>query len=473
MDRLNLKIRMLVAIASYGNSNDRYLAQLIQEYQSMSFEVDIVVLSNIEKEVGIGVELSVGLPDKDPWSLPYGHKKLFADRLKDYDLFLYSEDDTLVTERNIRAFLSAVSDLPGNEIPGFLRFEEGPSEINYPDIHGHFHWDTSSLKARGKYSLAFLTNEHAACYLLTRAQLKSAINSGGYLVPPHKGKYDLLCSAATDPYTQCGFQKLICISHIDDFLVHHLPNKYVGTKFGIGEAEFRRQIHVLLRIAESGSTHSSLFVTETRLNAASYSKDYYEPARKELAESIPSSVGTILSIGCGWGATEAWLKEAGYHVTALPLDLVIPGRAEAAGVELVFGDLTTAQKKLAGRQFDCLLLLNILHLVKDPGELLASFREFLSDTSLIVSITPNMARFSKSKPTKWNGHRRFAASWDTDGVHFTSPKTVDRWFAAAGAESGKVIHILPPHAERISRLTLGFADSFLSAEFISIAGLKH
>ena len=45
-------MKMLVAIASYGTGNDDYLARLIREYHSMSFPVDIVVLSNVEKNLG-------------------------------------------------------------------------------------------------------------------------------------------------------------------------------------------------------------------------------------------------------------------------------------------------------------------------------------------------------------------------------------------------------------------------------------
>ena len=59
------KIKILVAIASYGRGNDKYLAQLVREYQSMSFDVHIVVLSNIQKDVGPGVELVVGMPTRE------------------------------------------------------------------------------------------------------------------------------------------------------------------------------------------------------------------------------------------------------------------------------------------------------------------------------------------------------------------------------------------------------------------------
>ena len=114
--------KILVAIASWGTKNDGYLKQLVKEYRSTPFDVHIVVLSNIHKPVEPGVELIVGLPFKNPWSLPFPHKQIFADRLNDYDLFIYSEDDTLVTEKNIRAFLRVAEILPEDKITGFSSF---------------------------------------------------------------------------------------------------------------------------------------------------------------------------------------------------------------------------------------------------------------------------------------------------------------------------------------------------------------
>jgi hypothetical protein len=202
-------LRVLVAIASYGTSNDRYLERIIQEYGSMSLDVHVVVLSNIEKSVPPDVECLVGLPTKNPWSLPFGHKKLFADRCERYDLFIYSEDDILITEDNLRAWLDVNVLLAEDEIAGFMRVEFGKDGTrSYPDVHGHFRWDPSSTRRRGNYALAHFTNEHAACYVLTREQLSRALRSGGFDVDPHEGKYDLLCTAEVDPMlrtTGAGF----------------------------------------------------------------------------------------------------------------------------------------------------------------------------------------------------------------------------------------------------------------------------
>jgi hypothetical protein len=206
-DNPNPPRKLLVVIASYGSNQDKFMEVLVREYMKMPYRTHVVVVSNVDKSVPDGAELIVGMPTKDPWSLPFAHKKVMADRANDYDLFIYSENDTPITERNIEAFLRVSEALPPTEIPGFLRYEDGPTGLrNYINIHGHYHWDSTSPIKRGSYTFAFLTNEHSACYLLTQKQLKAAIDSGGFLVPPHHGKYDLACTASTDPYTSCGFR---------------------------------------------------------------------------------------------------------------------------------------------------------------------------------------------------------------------------------------------------------------------------
>jgi SAM-dependent methyltransferase len=465
------KLRVLVAIASWGTKNDPYLSQLVSEYRSMSFDVDVVVLSNEAKEVASGVEIGVvDLQGQNPWTLPFRHKKIFVSRLNDYDLFVYSEDDTRVTEKNLRAFLEVSATLPGDEIPGFLRFELGPDgSRNFPEVHGHFHWDPASVCVRGEHTFAYFTNEHSACYALTRQQLKCAIDSGGFLVSPHQGKYDLLCTAATDPYTQCGFRKLICISRLEDFLIHHLPNKYVGTAFGVNDAELQRQINALRRMGRNGHGPRSLFATETKLRDGSYSKDYYEPVRPEILSAIPHGARSVLSVGCGSGATEACLAEKGIRVVAIPLDPVIPGGAEAKGVEMVYGDFHAAREKLAHERFDCILLSNVLHLVPDPTDVLASFGSLLSDEGLAVLLVPNISRFS----TYWHKFRRDKrfgdfGSYEETGVQVTSHKTVRRWLQSVGMEPEKLIDVLSPDAQKVGRLTLGLMDQFLASEVIAI-----
>jgi 2-polyprenyl-3-methyl-5-hydroxy-6-metoxy-1,4-benzoquinol methylase len=467
------KTRILVAIASYGTSNDDLLVRVVEEYRSMPFAVDIVVLSNIHKEVGPDIEVAVGLPSKDPWSLPFGHKKIFADRLNDYDLFLYSEDDILITERNIRAFLQASKVLPDDEIAGFFRFEIDPNGQTYfPEVHARHHWDIGSVRVRGEYTFGFFTNEHSACYLLTRKQLQRAIASGGFLVGPHKEMHDLLCTAATDPYTQCGFKKLICLSHLQDFLVRHLSDKYLA-RMGTAEPEVRRQIQVLLGLGGNGHARTPLFPTHSKLMGGRFSKSYYEPVLMEVISKIPDGTRTVLSLGCGWGATEAFLAEKGLCVTAVPLDPVIPGGAIAKGVKIVEGDFKTAKARLSDQRFDCLVLSNVLHLVENPVEILSSFAGLVSDRGSVVTVLPNLLKLSLIWK-KYLGREGLSelGDYEKSGVHFTSHGVARRWLQSAGLELESFTNIFPRRAETSSRLALGLMDSLLASEFVASAVRK-
>jgi 2-polyprenyl-3-methyl-5-hydroxy-6-metoxy-1,4-benzoquinol methylase len=490
------KTRALVVISTWGTKNDRYLLRLIEEYRSMSLHVDIVVLSNISRKIAPGVEVVAVRPRNQwlpgrlfgvlryPWLLPeeyrewkrhlefpFAHKRILADRANDYDLFIYSEDDTLITEKNIQAFLRVSAVLPKDEIPGFVRFEEGPdSSLNYPEVHGIYHWDPRTVRSRSEYTLAFFTCEHAGCYVLTREQLQRAIDSGGFLVEPHSNKYDLLCTAATDPYTQCGFQKLVCISHLDDFLIHHLPNKYVGTSFGVDDHELRRQVEILLRIGRNGHRPITLFETETKLSRGIYSKDYYEPFRPEVVSAIPVGTRTVLSIGCGWGATEVCLAEKGMRVTAVPLDSVIPGGARAKGVELVAGNLGEARSALTGRVFECLLLSNILHLVPDPVNLLSSFGALLHPSGKCVVVAPNTEQVGASwKATRGREPGGPLGKYEETGVHRCSRKTLQSWFRKSGMQVETFTRLTGTRARTFGRFAFGLTDAWLASEFVATA----
>src|SRR4051812_26340423 len=146
------------------------------------FDIDVVVFSEAAKELGGAGRLVVGLPTNNPWSLGFAHKKIFAENIEQYDLFIYSEDDIEISGAHIRAFLEVTPALQSDEIAGFLLYEKDERGIScLPNVHGPFHWRPESVRRRGDCTVAEFTNEHSAFYLLTRDQLRRAIASGGYL----------------------------------------------------------------------------------------------------------------------------------------------------------------------------------------------------------------------------------------------------------------------------------------------------
>lgn len=432
-------MKILVAMANYGMKNVEYAKQLIQEYHSMPFDVDIVVLSEAPKDFGSDVKVLVGLPSKDPWSLPFNHKKLFAENINRYDIFIYTEDDTLICKNNILAFLRATNAIGDKKlVPGFIRYELYPNgKKNYPDIHGPYHWISGSVRKSGEYIFAKLSNYHSACYILTQGQLQEAIESGGFLVPPHSGRYDLICSAGTDPYTQCGFTKVVCLSHIQEFELHHLPDAYLNHTGLIAknctvldEDGYKLQIKALLEILDQKRANQELFITEKPLATPEWDKSYYEPCRYDTLRFIPSEAKNILSVGCGWGATEAYLIEQGKRVTAIPIDSIISKLAEEKDINVLPADFGMAFDTLVGSRFDAILLSDVLQHLPDPVEILTKLRGLLKVHGVLVGSIPNLGLsrrlfgrlFAKNK-------KKFQIScrFDSTNLNLTSAATTKEW----------------------------------------------
>lgn len=432
-------MKILAAIANYGTKNAKYLEQLLAEYKAMPYDVNIVILSNTPKNLGPDIEVLVGLPAKDPWSLPFGHKKLFADRVDDYDLFIYSEDDTLIKTRNIASFLEVTKVLPDNKIAGFLRYEDLPTGTRrYPDADVYYHWLPDSVETINGFTFAYFTNEHSACYMLTREQLKRTIKSGKFLVPPHQGKYDLLCCAATDPYTQCGMTKVICISHLQNFTLHHLPNAYIE-RLGCFEHDFDLQVNRLLEIGRGEKSSDVLLQAEKPEPFTKWSKSYYESCREEIVNLIPSNARKVLSVGSGVGDIESKLVSRGFEVACIPLDSVVSACTEQKGVRVSPADFVKAFEFLAQDRFNCILMHNILHHLADPVAILLKIKKLLLQNGIVIITAPNFhyyptgAAFMGHRDTWWRPKK-----FDKLGLHLATVRHLKRWIADSGMRVNRV-----------------------------------
>ena len=466
-------MKILVTIANFGIKNLGYLRTLIAEYRSMPYEVDLLVLSNIPKDLGPDIQIVVGLPTKDPWSLPFAHKKLFAERMDDYDRFVYSEDDTLITDRNIQAFLKATELLPETEIAGFIRYEVAPDGTKYySTIHSSHHWDPHSVKTVGEYTFACYTNEHSGSFLLTRDQLKKAIDSGGFLQDAREGRYDMLVTAATDPYTQCGFKKMICISHLDDFCLHHLPNVYLG-RIGVLASEADRELKKLRSLNGRGEIRGPLFETEAKLEDTTWNKKFYETCRDDILALVPEDARSVLSVGCGSGSTEARLVSKGARVVGVPLDCVIQVSAEAKGVEIVPPHFDVARKTLSRQKFDCLMFPDILHHLSDPVEILSQFLELLTKNGTVILSVPNFEHLSVWR-RRLKGDPIFrgmsaAESYRKYGLHFTTQREIRRWVDQAGLKVVDQYFTVNERFKIPAQLSLGLLNRFLMPKIVIAA----
>lgn len=462
-------MNILIAIANYGTKNISFLKKLILHYKSLPYQIHICLLTERRKDIDSSVEQIIAIPNKNPWSLPFAHKTLFADRLHLYDLFIYSEDDTLISQINIEAFLWASSVLETNDIPGFLRIEIGPDNKTYiSTMHSHYHWDMSSFCNRGGETFAYFTNEHSACFILTREQLSKAISSGGFLVKPHEGIYDMLCTAATDPYTQCGFRKLICISRLDDFLVQHLPNNYVGV-MGAPRKDALSQIDALHQIAAGRLNKSSILPEVPATLPPPFHMQYYASPCEMILKQIPKGRKDVLSVGCGQGLMEERIQILGHNVTAIPIDSVIAASAKRRGISLQCGTLDEAFSSLLTRRFDAVIFSRFLHLIQNPDKYINAAVKLLNPGGMLISHVLNLNRLMLLLLSLKNSSysiRNIRINNNT--LSSTTINTLRSWYAGSELKSIKIYGQCHPKLSLIPKVFSNRLKWLFSKEFLAI-----
>jgi hypothetical protein len=75
---------------------------------------------------------------------------------------------------------------------------------------------------------ADLANDHSARFMLTCQQLQRAIRSGGFLVAPHRGRYDLAVTATTHPYTPDERFDAITLNYVIKYLTYPVAKVLAG-----------------------------------------------------------------------------------------------------------------------------------------------------------------------------------------------------------------------------------------------------
>jgi hypothetical protein len=213
-------MKIKVAIANYGSEQLHYLSEILREFRSFTTHtVDIMVYTTVPVEANYKLfDSSIGK------ALPFACREDMAAAANTYDLFLYVENDMLITEDNINAFIDYQSTLAPHQIAGFYRYELNEGVKLLLDLNPFW----GKLVAKEYENNFTVVNEHQGCWLLTRAQLAHCISSNNFLVAAHTGPYGMLEQGATDPYNMCDLEKVLPrdLTVLERLQIRHLPLKY-------------------------------------------------------------------------------------------------------------------------------------------------------------------------------------------------------------------------------------------------------
>ena len=208
-------------------------------------------------------------------------------------------------------------------------------------------------------------------------------------------------------------------------------------------------------------------------------RDYFSRARTEIEPHLPVSVNRMLDVGCGDGATSAFVKS-------------VPSVAWAGGVEVNAAAAKRAEGRLdavwcadveqfeLGRNvppasLDLILCLDVLEHLVDPWSVVKQLSALLAPNGRLVVSVPNIRNWKFVVKLLFRGDFRYRDAGLLDRTHlrfFVRQTAVE--LAEAGALSVAWIGNAHPWKASdmraiLSRLSLGRLDDLMIKQYIVVA----
>jgi hypothetical protein len=247
--------KVYVSIATYGTKNFPYLNKVIDTYKSMTeFECDIYVTgTSILSRPDITFITKI-----DPKNTVFFHRSDILYVKDNYDLFIFTEDDILITEEVLKTFCRYDSILPIDTVLGQIRFEYADSNRYlidiWPYINGYNHIERKHFEIQS-HEFFTLKNPHQSSWILTKEKLKHVIDNTEFVIEDTSSLG--LESGATSIYSNweggpSGIIKKVYTENVTDLensLIEHLPGNHCnGTGVNTPPDHFKTQVSTFISL---------------------------------------------------------------------------------------------------------------------------------------------------------------------------------------------------------------------------------
>ncbi|QKJ67735.1 class I SAM-dependent methyltransferase [Deefgea piscis] len=162
---------------------------------------------------------------------------------------------------------------------------------------------------------------------------------------------------------------------------------------------------------------------------------YYGFVRQEIAPMLPDHAPRVLEVGCGNGATLAWLKATGRCQETVGLEYSHDA-SEIARTQLdqvIEGDAEQFELQTLGK-FDLILCLDVLEHLRDPWQMLRKLKQQLNPQGQIIISVPNIRHHSIVLPLLFRGQWQYQTAGILDQTHlrFFTQETAQDLLEQAG-----------------------------------------
>lgn len=155
---------------------------------------------------------------------------------------------------------------------------------------------------------------------------------------------------------------------------------------------------------------------------------YFSLVRRDIEPLLPAHAGDVLELGCGGGATLAWLQQAGRARSTTGIELM-PGAAAQARRRvdrLLEGDVDSLLPSLQEERYDLVLCLDVLEHLVDPWATLGKVKRLLRPGGRLIVSLPNVRHYSVVMPLLLSGRWQYQEAGIMDRTHL-------RFFTRRGA----------------------------------------
>ena len=168
--------------------------------------------------------------------------------------------------------------------------------------------------------------------------------------------------------------------------------------------------------------------------AGAKSRDYFEFARPELLEMIPTSAQQVLDVGCGAGALGESLKQRQtVEVWGIERDAAVAEIADERLDRVLTGDAEQIAAEIAAGSFDCIVCGDVLEHMRQPEEFLKAARRWLKPEGKLIASIPNVRHHSVvSSLLAGNFTYESAGLLDQDHVRFFTRREIEKLFFRTG-----------------------------------------
>jgi SAM-dependent methyltransferase len=184
---------------------------------------------------------------------------------------------------------------------------------------------------------------------------------------------------------------------------------------------------------------------------------YFAAARRDIEALLPPPAGRVLELGCGTGATLAWLKGSGRAATTVGIE-IHPAAAEQARTSVdrvICQDFEHAAAPVDLGRFELILCLDVLEHLVDPWKTVDRLvRDHLAPGGTMLVSVPNVRHHSVLLPLALKGRWDYTDAGPLDRTHL-------RFFTHASA-----LQLLEhPQLESVRCLRPGFTAGSAKAAF--------